>query len=241
MHGHGNLPTKHSSVLEIVSEVDGMRIYYSKTLTRIVEGQDDWLELLVRMESGSPHGWEEAAVDLASEIKLAFNEFLTAKGQDIDYYSGPDILPPAEFVMKFDIENLLRLAREALIDHIPSSARAWQAKYSKIRDLWIGGEGQLLSKQERAPLRRVMREVARRPVLGKSFELSSDIRAEQRGAGAAAIRDVGGIVVEAEQRRSDYFVTDDPEEQESATKNGAIAVINTLELRLMLRGARGEI
>ncbi|MDR7494085.1 MAG: hypothetical protein QN190_07930 [Armatimonadota bacterium] len=143
---------------------------------------------------------------------------------------------PDEFTFFLDVESLGRLAREVLIDMLPLYASTWETKDVPIAELWIGGRDELLTKDERAQLKKAMREVWALPVRGKVFVVDeASLRSHAQRLGTPdAIRDAGGIVHKEVSPECDYFVTDRQEAGEAALRAGAKQVVNTLTLSVLV-------
>lgn len=213
-----------------------MRVYYTRSLLGVVAGTEDTLYLSGRLAVEITPEIEQALQELPKDIQTEFNTFATPAGQTIDYYSEPIVYMPDEFAFHMDIESLDRLAREMLIRMMPLYGDGWQTKHEPIAELWIGGHGEVLTKDERAKLKEAMCEVWALPVHGKVFALDESSIADplQRGAAPDAIREAGGIVHEKVSPACDYYVTDRSEAAESARAAGAKQIIDTLVLKLMV-------
>jgi hypothetical protein len=213
-----------------------MRVYYTRALLGVVAGTEDSLYLSGRLAVEITPEIEQVLQALPKDTQTEFNTFATAAGQTIDYHSEPIVYMPDEFVFHMDIESLDRLAREMLIRMMPLYVRGWQTKYESIAELWIGGPGEVLTKDERAKLKEATRKVWALPVQGKVFVLDEGSIADplQRAGTPDAIREAGGILHEMASPACDYFVTDRMEVAEAAREAGAKQTISTLVLTLMI-------
>lgn len=212
-----------------------MRVYQTRPLLRIVEGTDDTLHVRGRLGQEITADIESRLRELPREVVTQFNVFSTPD-EMLDYASDPIVYMPDEFTFHIDVEHLGRLAREVLIWLLPKDAASWQAEYVPIAELWIGGHDELLTKDERARLKKAMREVWALPVHGKVFVLDeASLRSPAHQLGTPdAIREAGGIVHKEVSPACDYFVTDRQEAGEAALRAGVKQVVDTLTLTVMV-------
>lgn len=216
-----------------------MRVYYTRSLLRVVEGTEDWLYVHGRLAAEITSEIEQNLKNFPKDIQAQFT-FDASERQIVDYSSEPIVYMPDEFAFHLDIEHLDRLARETLIRMIPLDAALWQSRYSSpIAELWIGGRDEVLTKEERDRLKEVTLEVWALPVRGKVFVLDEhSLRTPlQRAAVPEAIREAGGIVHEQVSAACDYYVTDRPEAAEAALQAGAKRVIDTI-IQMLMTGTR---
>jgi hypothetical protein len=209
-----------------------MRVHLSKSLLRVLDGTMDTLNVYGHVEGEVTPEVEVGLQKIPQQITTSFNYFAPVQ-EGIDYVSPPMIYMPDEFALFISVEHLGRLAREVLIDTLPLKALAWEVH---VAQLWIGGQGEVLSKDERGSLKRAMREVWALPVQRKVFVLDdTSLRDLARQLGTRdAIREAGGVVHEQISPACDYYVTDRPEAAELAREQGATQVIDTLTAAVML-------
>lgn len=213
-----------------------MRVYYTRPLLRIVEGTDDTLFVRGRLGREITAGIESRLKEFPREVVTQFNTFATTESETLDYASDPIVYMPDEFVFNIDVEHLGPLAREMLIRMLPLYAATGEPPDAPIAELWIGGDGEVLSKDDRALLRKAMREAWSLPVRGKVFVVDeASLRNPFSRAGTRdAIREAGGIVHERVSPGCDYYVTDRPDAREAALREGAKQVVDTLTLAVMI-------
>ncbi len=212
-----------------------MRVYQTRPLLRIVEGTDDSLDVRGRLGQEITAEIESRLKELPKEVVTQFN-FDTSADETIDYASTPIVYMPDEFACHIDVEHLGRLAREVLIRMLPKDAASWQAEHVPIAELWVGGQDELLTKDERTRLKKAMREVWALPVRSKVFVLDeASLRSHAQLLGTPdAIRGAGGIVHKEVPPECDYFVTDRQEAAEAALRAGAKRIVDTLTLGVMV-------
>lgn len=225
------------------SEVSGvMRVYQTRPLLRIVEGTADTLDVKGRLGQEITAAIESRLKELPRYVVTQFNTFATTDDETIDYASDPIVYMPDEFTFFLDVESLGRLAREVLIEMLPLYASTWESGGIPIAvaELWVGGQDEPLPKDERALLKKAMREVWTLPVRGKVFVVDdASYRSHaQRGGARDGIREAGGVVHEQVSPDCDYYVTDQQEAAEAALRAGAKQVVDMLTLRVM-KGSRG--
>jgi hypothetical protein len=217
-----------------------MRVFHSRTLLAVVEGAEDYLHIAGRLAQEISGDVEAGLKELPREITRRFNTSEATPQQTIDYASDPIIYMPDEFKFHLDVESLDRLARELLIWILPLDIAVWEAKCKPVAELWIGGDGEVLTREEREILNKGMKEVWTLPVRGKVFVLGNDINERWRRAGIAdSVRRAGGVVQNDVTPLCDYFVTNDSKLAESARKAGAKRVIDTIVQQVLL-GTRDQ-
>ncbi len=215
-----------------------MRVFHARALLQVVEGREDYLNVTGRLAEEISSQIEVELSELPKEITRRFNVFTATPEQTIDYSSAPIIYMPDEFKFHLDVESLDRLARELLIRVLPLDMAVWEARCKPIAELWIGGDGEVLTRDERDLLTRATKEVWVLPVRGKVFVLGEDIKEVWlRAATADSIQHAGGVMQNEVSPSCDYFVTNDPEQAESARKAGAKQVIDTI-IQQVLTGTR---
>ncbi|MDQ7844209.1 MAG: hypothetical protein QN141_10780 [Armatimonadota bacterium] len=211
-----------------------MRVFLTRPLLGVVQGTDDWLRIRGRMKGAISPEVEQALEGLSQEIAEKFNSLFTREGEGVDYVSEPRIIMPDQFFIELDVEGLGRLAREVLVDMVPRYVDTWQTKAIRVAELWLGGGDELLTREEQEALKRTRRDIWRLPVKGQTFVFGSTVPEMTRIAGAAAVREAGGIVLEGLGGECDYFITDQLDEGERAKQMGAKHVIDTLTARVMV-------
>ena len=212
-----------------------MRVYQTRPLLQIVEGTDDTLFVRGRLGQEITAEIESRLKELPREVVTQFN-FDTSADETIDYASTPIVYMPDEFTFSIDVEHVGRLAREVLIQVLPMDASIWETKHVPIAELWVGGRDELLTKDERARLKKAMREVWALPVHGKVFVLDeASLRSHVHQVGTPdAIRAAEGIVHKQVSPDCDYYVTDRQEAAEVALREGAKRIVDTLTLGVMV-------
>lgn len=215
-----------------------MRVYYTRPLLRIVEGLDDTLAVKCRMGIEITPTLEAWIGEFPRNVAVEFS-YNTIPDETIDYASEPLIYMPDEFSFHLDIGNLGRLARELLVSVLPLDASVWQSKHDvRIAELWLGGQSDVLTRDERAQLEQAMRQVRSMPTQRKIFviDMASLSDHAARLGTPDAIREVGGVVHEEVSSACDYYITNRPEAAEAARKAGVKQVIDTLTLSVMVSG-----
>lgn len=214
-----------------------MRVYLTRPLPRIVEGTDDYLNVRGRLGQEVTPYIESRLKEFPKLVVTEFNIFATPD-ESLDYASEPIVYMPDEFAFCIDVEHLGRLAREVLIQMLPLYASNWESEDMPlaIAELWVGGQDELLTKDERARLKQAMREVWALPVRGKVFVVDeASLRDPFSRAGTRdAIREAGGIVQERVSPDCDYYVTDRQGAAEAALREGAKQGVDTLTLTVMI-------
>lgn len=211
-----------------------MRVYLTGSLLRVIESLDNTLDIGGRLTLHGSVDIESRLKDFASTIMGQFN-FFANEGETIDYVSRPIAYMPDEFTMSLDVERLGRLARELLIAMVPLYVGTWETREISVSELWLGGKDLLLSNDERAQLRKTMREVWAMPIRGKTFVLDrGSFRSHARWVGTLdAIREAKGIIQEHQSGECDYYVTDH-DEAVQGSRGSAKHVVDTLTLSVML-------
>lgn len=214
-----------------------MRVYHTRPLPQIVEGTDDTFFVRGRLGQEITAYIESRIQELPRHVVTQFNVFSTPD-EMLDYASDPIVYMPDEFTFHIDVEHLGRLAREVLIRMLPLYAATWESGDMPlaIAELWVGGQDELLTKDERARLKKAMREVWALPVRGKVFVLDeASLRSHMHQLGTPdAIREAGGIIHKEVSSECDYFMTDRQEAGEAALRAGARQVVDTLTLTVMV-------
>lgn len=207
-----------------------MRVFLSRNLLRVVDGQEDTIKVAGRLGAEITSGIDESLAELPAQVLRAYDLEL-APGRSVDYVSKPVVQMPDEFDYFVDVESLDRLERETVIRMVPQGTRVWQAKHVPVRDLWVGGRGEVLDRKQREVLLQVTNELWKLPLDGRRFLFGEDIRGMRRRAFTGAILQAGGTVVRSPESNLDYFVTDT-----SDVVNGSSSarVLSTFVLSILL-------
>lgn len=214
-----------------------MRVYLTRSLLRIVHGVDDTLNVRGRLDRPITQDIESRLQHLANEVMSQFN-FFTTDSETIDYVSKPIVYMPDEFTFFVDVESIGRLGRELLIDMMPLYASTWESRHASVAELWVGGQGENISTEERGTLGKAMQEIWSMPVQHKVFVLDDvSFRSHARRVGTVdAIRKANGIVHDVPSRECDYYVTGREEAADAAIRAGAKKILDPLMLSVMLSG-----
>lgn len=214
-----------------------MRVFYSQSVMRVLEGEEDLLDVVGRLPDEITPETEVHLREFPEAVQSSFNQEYRMAGHILKYVSDLIINMPDEFEFHLDLELLDRLAREMLIAGLPGDAAIWQARYGRIAELWVGGRDGYLRGSDREKLSEAMREIAGWPTEGKVFALGEDLAGIDRASARAAIREtLKGIVQESVSPSIDYFLTNRGDLGKAAKAAGAKRVIDKLVFHAMNEG-----